>query len=80
MDYLNSVLDSLTRGGLGVALKFLTLLLFLGGVLIATGPLTGDERMGGHGRRILGAVLLGGIVMLGAAGIAGALGSLVPGR
>ena len=78
MDYLNSLLDSLTRGGLGVAIKLLTLVLFIGGIMIATGPVVGDERMGGHGRRILGAVILGGIVMLGAAGLAGALNGLVP--
>jgi len=53
------------------------LLFFLGGIAIATGPVVGDERMGGHGRKILGGVAIGGIVMLGAVGLATALSSLV---
>ena len=77
MDYINSLFDSLTKGGISVAIKLLALLFFLGGIAIATGPVVGDERMGGHGRKILGGVAIGGIVMLGAVGLATALSSLV---
>jgi len=77
VDYINSLFDSLTKGGISVAIKLLALLFFLGGIAIATGPVVGDERMGGHGRKILGGVAIGGIVMLGAVGLATALSSLV---
>jgi hypothetical protein len=75
---LGAIFDNVLRGGLTVFVKFLAVLLFIGGGLIATGPLAGDERMGGHGRRILGAIAVGGIVALAAASEATWLGSLVP--
>ena len=78
MQDLGAIFDGLLKGGLSVFVKFLALLLFIGGGLIATGPIMGDERMGGHGRRILGAIAVGGIVALAAASIAGWLGGLVP--
>ena len=74
---LGGIFDALLKGGLAVLVKFLALLLFIGGVLIATGPIMGDERMGGQGRKILGAIAAGGIVALGAASIATWLGTLV---
>ena len=78
MQDAGAILDGLFKGGLSVFVKYLTLLLFIGGGLIATGPIMGDERMGGHGRRILGAIAAGGVVALAAATLAGWLGGLVP--
>jgi hypothetical protein len=74
---IGSIFDAVLKGGLSVFVKFLALLVFIGGGLIATGPIMGDERMGGHGRKILGAIAVGGIVSLGAASIATWLASLV---
>ena len=78
MQDAGAILDGLFKGGLSVFVKYLILLLFIGGGLIATGPIMGDERMGGHGRRILGAIATGGIVAFGALSIATWLGGLVP--
>ena len=61
---IGSIFDAVLKGGLSVFVKFLALLVFIGGGLIATGPIMGDERMGGHGRKILGAIAVGGIVSL----------------